>query len=99
MADVVVHRDGWCPELDLNADEITTVRFADEDLETVEVIALMSIGSGTRVRWTCDGTEPGEDAGWLIPVDGTDVREPPTSGATVVKLWASGPAKACVQRG
>lgn len=96
MADVTIHANEWCPELDLTADEITTVTFVDEDVPSIEVVI---IGNTAPVRWTCDGTDPGEDYGWYIPVDGVDDREPPTSGATVVKLWTSGTATACVQRG
>lgn len=96
MANVNVDRDGWCPELDLTPGSITTVTFTHEDLDSVELVVINNAG---RVRWTCDGSEPGEDAGWYVPVDGVDSQQPPTSGATVVKVWSSGTATACVQRG
>lgn len=100
--DVVIAKDAWCPELDLAANEVITVAFDDEDVPSVEVVV---VGNTAPVRWTCDGTEPGEDVGWYVPADGVDVR--PTSRpandektySTVVKLWSSGTGKACVQRG
>lgn len=94
--DVTVPRDGWCPELDLEPNVITTVTFTDEDLQSVEVVV---VSNTAPVRWTCDGSDPTEDTGYYIPRDGVDEREPPTSGATVVKLWTIGTATACVQRG
>lgn len=93
--DVTIPRDGWCPELDLTADQVTTVTFEDEDVSRIEVVV---VANTAPVRWTCDGTEPSEDAGYYIPLDGVDDAEPPTAGPTVVKLWTSGTAKACVQR-
>lgn len=92
---VTVAAGEWCPELDLEPDTIVTVTFVDEDVPAVEVVV---IGPSAPVRWTCDGTDPGEDVGFYVPLDGTDERQPPTSGPTVVKLWTSGTAKACVQR-
>lgn len=93
--DITVALDGWCPELDLTPDTITTVTFAD-DVQSVEVVV---VGNTAPVRWTCDGSDPSEDAGFYIPTTGVDEREPLTSGQTIVKLWTSGTAKACVQRG
>lgn len=93
---VSVDPDGWCPELDLEPDIITTVTFTGQDLPSVEVVVVNNTGT---VRWTCDGTDPGEHAGFYIPRDGVDERQPPTAGSTIVKLWTSGTAKACVQRG
>lgn len=91
-----VAADSWCPELDLTPNQIITVRFDDEDLESVEVVI---INPSAPVRWTCDGSDPSEDAGYYIPLTGTDERQPPTAGPTVVKLWTSGTGTACVQRG
>ncbi len=101
MADVTVPRDGWCPELDLEPNVITTVTFADEDLQSVEVVV---VANTAPVRWTCDGSEPTEDTGYYIPRDGVDERPvnhdaADAQGGTVVKLWTSGTATACVQRG
>lgn len=93
--DIAVDINAWCPELDLTPDTITTVTFAD-DVQSVEVIV---VDNTAPVRWTCDGTDPSEDTGFYIPLTGVDEREPPTAGSTVVKLWTSGTAKACVQRG
>lgn len=95
MADISVDLNGWCPELDLIPNEITTVTFVN-DVTSVEVVV---VGNTAPVRWTCDGSDPSEDTGFYIPVTGVDEREPPTAGPTVVKLWTSGTAKACVQRG
>ena len=92
--DVFVDRDSWCPELDLAPNEILTVTFA-EDVRAIEVVI---VGNTAPVRWTCDGSDPSEDAGFYIPLAGIDQREPPTAGQTVVKVWTSGTGKACVQR-
>lgn len=100
--DIEISAGGWCPEIDLTANGVTTVVFVDEDLSSIEVVV---VDNTAPVRWTCDGSDPGEDAGWYVPKDGVDQRavshaandEGPYS--TVVKLWTSGTAKACVQRG
>lgn len=94
--DVTITAGSWCPELDLMPGETITVTFENEDVDTIEVVV---VGNTAPVRWTCDGSEPGEDAGWYVPTDGVDQRQPPTAGETVVKLWSSGTGKACVQRG
>lgn len=96
MADTTVAAGEWCPELDLAPDDVATVTFTSQDLNTVEVIV---VDNTAPVRWTCDGTTPDEDNGWYIPRDGVDSRQPPTAGTTIVKLWTSGTGKACVQRG
>lgn len=101
MADVTVARGQWCPELNLEPGKVTTVSFTDQALTRVEVVVVEAAG---RVRWTADGSDPSENAGWFVPVDGVDERTIPsvvdngTRRSTVIKLWCSGTAKACVQR-
>ena len=83
----------------LTANTVETVTFTSEDIPRVEVV---SPASNTADVWyTNDGNDPtvaGAGA-YYLPPGSVDSREPPTAGATVIKLISSGTPTVRVQRG
>lgn len=83
----------------LVAATVEAVTFTGEDLPSVEVI---SPATNTADTWyTVDGSDPtvaGANC-YYLPAGSVDRREPPTAGATVVKLISAGTPTVRVQRG
>lgn len=85
----------------LTADTVDTVTFTGHDVSIVEVISdgadevWYSLGDASNVATPTVG---GTDCLYLPAVPCVDERQPPSSGATVVKLISAGTPKIRVQR-
>jgi hypothetical protein len=89
MPDYQIAAGGYgTPKFALVAGQVSTVTFA-EDISTLEVYT-----DGTaEVWWTADGSTPNAATGhgYFLPAfPSAEDREPPTGGATVIKLVSTG---------